>query len=202
MDSNHKRAGSLSWKSFIDSMINIPTLENLPGAGIVVAPIDRRLVRYFPHFVNKSCVVNYIILKITYQELDDELSGLCFIKEGVPCAVVNSEHPRPRRRFTVAHEIGRILLYRDELNKGVHVDKTITMLRRNSECSKGSVLIEVPATRFAAELLMPEFLISKYLKEHNLRYGAASDEDSIQSMARAFEVSETAMAIRMSRFCN
>lgn len=162
----------------------------LNQAGVTVWPVDI------------ECVAKQCGAKVIYEPLDDELSGLCFIKDGVPCAVVNSGHGVYRQRFTLAHEIGHIVLHSYELTKGAHVDKTITMLRRNSESSKGSVLIEVQANRFAAALLMPEFLIRKYLREHDLRYGAEPDEDSIRRMSNDFQVSETAMAIRMSKFCN
>ena len=115
-------------------------------------------------------------IKIRYEPLDDELSGMCFYKDAVAFVGVNARHAPNRQRFTIAHEIGHILLHQDVLQKGAHVDKTITMLRRDGESAQGSVLIEIQANQFAAALLMPEFLIRKYMD--CLLYTSPSPRDS------------------------
>lgn len=102
-----------------------------------------------------------------------------------------------RQRFTVPHEIGHVILHAGILNKGVHLDKTITMLRRDVELASGKVAIEVRANQFAAALLMPKSLIAQYMDENGLQYGVSADEDTIEAMAKAFKVSSTAMAIRI-----
>ena len=136
-------------------------------------------------------------IKIRYEPLDDELSGMCFYKDGVPIIGVNSRHAPNRQRFTIAHEFGHIIMHADILQNGAHVDKTITMLRRDPDSAQGVLEIEIQANQFAAAILMPDFLIRKYMDENNLDYGLLQDEDVIEEMAKAFKVSSTALAIRM-----
>lgn len=136
-------------------------------------------------------------IKIRYVPLDDELSGICFYKEGIAFVGVNVRHAPNRQRFTIAHEIGHIMLHQDELRDSAHVDKTITMLRRDGDSAQGNVKIEIQANQFAAALLMPESLIRKYMDHKNLNYGVIQDEDAIEDMAKAFMVSSTAMAFRI-----
>ena len=136
-------------------------------------------------------------VKIIYKILDEELSGLCFLKDKAPYVAINVLHSMNRQRFTVPHEIGHVILHAGILNKGVHLDKTITMLRRDVELASGKVAIEVRANQFAAALLMPKSLIAQYMDENGLQYGVSADEDTIEAMAKAFKVSSTAMAIRI-----
>lgn len=136
-------------------------------------------------------------IKVRYEPLDDELSGMCFFKDGVPVVGVNARHAPNRQRFTIAHEFGHIVMHADILQNGAHVDKTITMLRRDPDSAQGVVEIEIQANQFAAAILMPDYLIRKYIEQNNLDYGHLQDEDVIGDMAKAFKVSSTALAIRM-----
>ena len=136
-------------------------------------------------------------IKIRYEPLDDELSGMCFYKNDVAIVGVNARHAPNRQRFTIAHEIGHIVLHNNVLRKGAHVDKVITMLRRDPDSSGGEFQIEIQANQFAAALLMPNFLIKKYMEENNLDNRTLPDEQVIEEIAKAFKVSTTAMAIRM-----
>ena len=136
-------------------------------------------------------------IKVRYEPLDDELSGMIFLKNGIAVIGVNSRHSANRQRFTIAHEIGHYTLHSDILQKGAHVDKVITMLKRDPEAARGVVGIEVEANQFAAELLMPKRIIVSYMKENDLEYGAMPDEDAIEAMSRKFKVSSTAMAYRL-----
>ena len=62
-------------------------------------------------------------VKVQYAPFDGELSGMAFIKDGVPIIGVNSLHHPNRQRFTLAHELAHIQLHRDQLENAVHVDK-------------------------------------------------------------------------------
>lgn len=142
-------------------------------------------------------------IRIRYVPLDDELSGMCFYKKGIAFVGVNALHALNRQRFTIAHEIGHIILHRHELqNNSAHVDKTITMLRRDGATARGTVKIEIQANQFAAALLMPKTLIHEYMNYQDLDYGVIQDEDAINEMAKAFVVSSTAMAIRIGNLSN
>ena len=43
---------------------------------------------------------------LQFAPLDDELSGMAYVKDGKPIIGVNSLHHPNRQRFTIAHEIG------------------------------------------------------------------------------------------------
>ncbi len=136
-------------------------------------------------------------IKLSYEALDNELSGMCFYKNGIPVICVNAWHANTRQRFTIAHELGHISLHGEVLKKGALVDKTITILRRDTNSAQGMYRIEVEANQFAASLLMPKDFIEQYLTEASLDYGVTQDESAIEDMAKAFQVSTMAMAIRI-----
>lgn len=124
---------------------------------------------------------------------------MVFYKDDAPVIGVNSKHHVRRQRFTIAHELGHLQLHDDVLRKGMHVDKVITMLNRDTQSATGSVSIEIEANQFAAELLMPRGLVIQYMDENDLDYGSVPDEQAIDSMANAFNVSSTAMTYRVAK---
>lgn len=121
--------------------------------------------------------------------LDDDLSGMSFIKDGISVIVINAGHHPNRQRFTLAHELGHHVLHGDYLQNNVHVDKAV--LHRNHRSSEGSDQKEVEANAFAAELLMPVSKMKKY-REIDI-----NNEAELTSVARRFKVSASAMAIRI-----
>ncbi|MEN2977339.1 ImmA/IrrE family metallo-endopeptidase [Tistrella bauzanensis] len=94
--------------------------------------------------------------------------------------IVNAQHVKARRRFTIAHEIAHFLLHRDQALQGVQDDAFYR--------SHLSGAIETEANRFAAQLLMPWPLI---------RSLNAEGVTEIRDLAARLEVSETAMRIRL-----
>lgn len=132
---------------------------------------------------------------VQYGPFDGELSGMAFIKDGQPMIGVNSLHNSTRQRFTLAHELGHILLHRPVLEaSGVHVDKG--SLRRDSLASQGVDDQEIEANNFAAELLMPEPLLAAALEGLNLDF---EDEEAVQALAKKFKVSTMALQFRIQR---
>ena len=154
------------------------------------------------HPVHVERLAKSLGIKVRYFPLDEELSGMIFYKEGHVVVGVNARHHVNRQRFTIAHELGHFSLHNDILEQGAHVDKTITMLKRDGESSTGDVRIEVEANQFAAALLMPKDLITAYMDEVGLDYGSMPDEDAIQNTARAFKVSTTTIAFRLGNIFN
>lgn len=132
---------------------------------------------------------------VQYAPFDGELSGMAFIKNGQPMIGVNSLHAATRKRFTLAHELGHIILHRALVDGGgVHVDKGI--LRRDSLASEGTDDREIEANSFASELLMPEPLLAAALHGRNLDF---EDEEAVQALAKRFNVSATALQYRIQR---
>lgn len=121
--------------------------------------------------------------------LDDELSGMAFVSDGVRVVIVNSQHHPNRQRFTIAHELAHHVLHAPELQSSVHVDKTI--FKRNARSRTGEDMLEVQANTFAAELLIPKSELK------TLGLIDVNDDQRIAQLAREFRVSQSAMAIRI-----
>ena len=99
-------------------------------------------------------------LLVVCKEVDDEYATIGF----------NAGHPWCRRRFTIAHEIGHLLL-------GHGCNKNID----------GGSLNETEANQFAAELLVPTaFLKKDFAKTPN-----------IQDLAKLYRVSEQVLTIKL-----
>jgi Zn-dependent peptidase ImmA (M78 family) len=141
--------------------------------------------------VNVERIARSLGVKIEFAPFDDELSGMAFIKDGVPAIGINSLHHPNRQRFTLAHELAHILLHSPELEKAVHVDKG--SLRRDRVSATGTDMLEIAANAFAAELLMPEEFLSAVLDEKL----DLEDPQVLEKLANKFRVSVTALQYRL-----
>jgi Zn-dependent peptidase ImmA (M78 family) len=133
--------------------------------------------------------------QIRFRPLDDEISGMVYIRDDVPIIGVNSLHHPNRQRFTIAHECGHLIFHRDLITQEVHVDKQFAVLRRDDRSTTGLEKVEILANQFAAELIMPRSFLLHSLGNH------AIDIDNsglVKNLAQQFKVSEEAMQIRMS----
>lgn len=93
--------------------------------------------------------------------------------------VYNLEERYNRQRFTMAHELGHVVLG--------HVTEGHTP-KRDANFAPGSDLDEMAANVFAAELLMPSNLVREL----------ADYTTSVESLARRFHVSPSAMSYRLT----
>lgn len=122
--------------------------------------------------------------------LPDYISGeLVPVGQGRFQINVNAHHGRRRQRFTIAHEIGHYVYHRGLIGSGIADDKayrsTDTSKYHNSRIGPRE---ETEANRFAANLLMPQHLISA---------ASAAGKETPKEMADAFLVSVPAMRIRL-----
>ncbi|MEQ1933233.1 MAG: ImmA/IrrE family metallo-endopeptidase [Fimbriimonadaceae bacterium] len=156
--------------------------ELLEAQGIRKAPIP----------VDK--IAKALGVQIRYSPLDEELSGMIFIKDGIPIIGVNALHHPHRQRFTIAHELGHYMLHRNLLSNEVHVDKQFKILMRNSKSSTGTDAMEVEANKFAAELLLPEFLIEDVLAHSTFDI---DDRAPLDELAKKFRVSKEMLEYRI-----
>jgi Zn-dependent peptidase ImmA (M78 family) len=135
-------------------------------------------------------------VQLKFSPLDDELSGMIFIKDGTPIIGVNALHHSNRQRFTIAHEIGHLVMHRNILENEVHVDKQFKILMRDGLAATGTDLIEIQANQFAAELLLPSFLLDTLLsKEFDI-----DDEGPLDALAKKFKVSKQMLEYRIRSF--
>ncbi|MBK5929075.1 ImmA/IrrE family metallo-endopeptidase [Halochromatium salexigens] len=106
----------------------------------------------------------------------------------------------PRKRFTIAHEIGHLIQHIDpEIGVREFIDTKKTLNRKDSYWDSK----EYEANNFAAQLLMPVSLLKKHGNEIIAQYkkktgGSGMSVDLfIERMASLFNVSEPAMKYRL-----
>lgn len=132
--------------------------------------------------------------QLRFAPLDDELSGMIYIRDGDPIIGVNALHHPNRQRFTIAHELGHLVLHRALISDVVHIDKEFSMLMRNAESAAGTNEMEIEANFFAAELLMPSALLLGLLGDEPLDI---DNDGAVSAIAKSFRVSASAMRFRL-----
>ena len=134
--------------------------------------------------------------KVIYQKAEgDAVSGFVYRSDATAVIGVNEDHHPNRRRFTIAHELGHLLLHA-ETTTTPHVDTSLSVWFRDSSSSKGDQWQEVEANLFAAELLMPAHLLEKEL--HALTRFDLDKDERIEHFAEHFQVSSQALLIRLA----
>lgn len=130
--------------------------------------------------------------QLTFEPLEEDISGLLINKGGRKIIGVNSTHATVRQRFTIGHEIGHLLL---QHQGEVFVDQTV--IKRDPKSSQAIDTQEIEANRFAAELLMPESLVMGRVRE--LQGGTCGGESTslVDLLASEFQVSAQAMQFRL-----
>jgi Zn-dependent peptidase ImmA (M78 family) len=131
--------------------------------------------------------------ELTYEAFDGDVSGMLY-REGegqMPIIGVNSRQAPTRQRFTVAHEIGHLVLHRGQ---PVFVDSFVRVNWRAGKSGRD----EVEANAFAAELLMPRNLIEESIDSAQTRHGTLLRDALVSELARKFHVSPEAMNYRLS----
>ena len=139
--------------------------------------------------------------RIVKSPLEPEVSGVLVPQEkGNWIIIVNESHHPVRQRFTIAHELGHLLLHG---YKTPHADRRFRF--RDARSSEGSAIEEIQANQFAAELLMPRELIIKAAIEtigfQVFDYVSSQDtefSEGLAALAKEYEVSQQAIAIRLS----
>lgn len=128
---------------------------------------------------------------IEYRNFNNEISGLLIRKQKIVVIAVDEEQPKQRQRFTIAHELGHLVLH-DGIE--VRVDKHFRINLRSSASSKAEDVEEIEANAFAAELLMPRDFLLRDAKKLKLDM---EDEKQVSSLAERYDVSRQAMTFRL-----
>jgi Zn-dependent peptidase ImmA (M78 family) len=103
---------------------------------------------------------------------------------------VNRLHPVTRQRFTMAHELGHLILN----HKGnFFIDRGLINYR-DSKSGTGEDIQEREANAFAAELLMPEEMLKRDFKKGI--YDIENPE-SMEKLANKYKVSVQALTFRL-----
>jgi Zn-dependent peptidase ImmA (M78 family) len=127
------------------------------------------------------------------------ISGVIYFQTERFTILINQQKSAVRQYFTTAHEFGHYFLHDDWLqanasNGFIDFSETLdgdTMLLRHDELSLSQVDVqkEREANNFAAELIMPEDKVREFW----------SLTHDITECANAFQVSKSAMAVRLER---
>jgi DNA-binding XRE family transcriptional regulator len=108
----------------------------------------------------------------------DPLSGAAITDREFPLIFVNAQHPTPRSLFTLAHELGHLLIGHDG---SIALDEELV----------GDTQAERQANAFAAAFLMPEAEVDQKIEE----YGRKAD--SLAKMVYDFGVSFESLIFRL-----
>lgn len=165
-------------KKPVDDQIVLKAQEVLKEFGITNAPID------------VEAIAARMGVTVSYESYKEELSGVLVKEKDRNVIGVNSFHSKTRQRFTIAHEIGHLLLK----HKGeIFVDQTV--MKREGRSSQAVDLQEIDANSFAAELLMPEYLVNEAVQK---KRAESSSSQLINDLATEFQVSPQAMEYRLT----
>jgi hypothetical protein len=138
--------------------------------------------------VKLATIAGALGLPVRAATLAPGISGEIRPSEEAPAGFVirvNRHDSNRRQRFTVAHEIAHYLIHRNQIGSGIRDD---VLYRSNLSDRR-----EAEANRLAADILMPDDLMSEWIK----RARAFKAEDVVTYLADRFEVSEAAMKIRL-----
>lgn len=177
-------------------MIERKAQQVLRNAGALTIPVDLEKV------------LQSLNVRVHDEDMDAETAGVLIVKGEQRHVLVNKDHPHNRKRFTIAHELGHLVLHDDEASgdasgQRMYIDRQIRVYQRVGEASSAvyqqegsqtTVQQEREANAFAACLLMPAHHVTRAALERDL-----FDEVSVASLARNFEVSEQAMSIRLQQ---
>lgn len=131
--------------------------------------------------------------KIRYEPFAGQLYGMVHRNSnGTAVIGVNSMDAPNRQRFTIAHEIGHLLLHKTD---DLHVDEKSPIGLRNDRSSLAIDEKEIEANQFAAELIMPAEFLDKDIRRLPDDIEA---EEAVTRLARKYQVSEQAMTIRLT----
>ncbi len=157
-------------------------------AGAITAPVD----------LDK--VVASLGATLHYQAFEDHVSGVLAVQGGAKHILVNNGHHSNRKRFTVAHECGHLVLHHQAgdrvfIDTQMQVYWRVGVPRQYTGEATTTPEQEREANLFASALLMPEPLLIQAIErsEHDF------DEEDVLSLATVFGVSAQAMSIRLQR---
>ncbi|GGD02456.1 ImmA/IrrE family metallo-endopeptidase [Enterococcus wangshanyuanii] len=141
-------------------------------------------------------------VNIGYAELENDMSGyLRADGENPPQIVVNVNDSKSRQLFTMAHELGHLLLhYKWSPGKDVGINDIVevTMYRNGTYQTKEQTQKEVEANQFAAAFLMPKSKVAKLIIDESHRLERKLEQsEAIVLISSTFGVSQQAASIRL-----
>jgi Zn-dependent peptidase ImmA (M78 family) len=145
--------------------------------------------------VQVEAITESLGFQIARHRFDGPESGFA-LHEGKQSIIgVNIQTSRRRQRFTIAHELGHLLMHE---GRPLTVDQAVLRIDlRNDVSSMATDLQEIEANTFAATLLMPDEIVMDYATVMLQSNGEINRDDLIAKLARTFDVSIEAMGYRL-----
>ncbi len=130
--------------------------------------------------------------RLRFEPFEGEISGLLFRENGRIVIGVNALQQKARQRFTVAHELGHLVLHQHD---PLHIDRHFRVRHRDEVSAQGIDRAEIEANAFAAALLMPRQMLEEDLREQALDL---EDDDAVRRLAQRYRVSLQALILRLT----
>ena len=127
-------------------------------------------------------------------EGEEGISGILYRDGATKIIGINSAHAPTRQRFSIAHEIGHLVLHKKEL----FVDKVVQVNFRDGTSSLAVDREEIAANAFAAELLMPRKFVKREINKLLKKGTVLRKDDLIEALANIFKVSPQATEYRLN----
>ena len=131
----------------------------------------------------------------------EKISGVLIRESKRTLIGINSETSPTRQRFSIAHELGHMLLHKGEIFVDVTAKLNIAaeVNMRQSTPSMALDKKEIEANQFAAELLMPVRFINDQLTEILDQNPDIDIEILTKDLSTKFEVSQHSMEYRLKQ---
>jgi Zn-dependent peptidase ImmA (M78 family) len=136
-------------------------------------------------------IANMLGARVVTDDFNNEISGILFRSDAETVIGVAKEQSKTRQRFTIAHEIGHLLLHDAE---EVHVDREFRVKLRSQASSAAVDVDEIEANAFAAGLLMPETFLRRDVRQLSVDF---DDATQVEALAKRYHVSAQAMTFRL-----
>lgn len=139
-------------------------------------------------------IKSYATFEIEYS-IPFDFDGLCFFENTKPHIILNGNIPASRQKFTLAHELGHILIpgHKNIMACYMENEKSQVNLKDKKSFYEYKQK-ESEANAFASELLMPEEWIKKIIIEFN------SYERILNEVYSQTDLSIQAISIRVVKF--
>lgn len=142
--------------------------------------------------VDLSKVAEKLAVDVRTADLASDVSGVVYNDRDLRVVIVNQNQSKTRRRYAVAHELGRLAMHRVQTAR---VDETFAIDLRSQGAGTIDTIEGVEANHFAANLLIPTSWIERDLPGAVIDF---SDEGILLTLAKRYEVGVPVMTYRLA----
>jgi Zn-dependent peptidase ImmA (M78 family) len=133
--------------------------------------------------------------QIVRQHFDGDQSGFVYQDGQLRIIGINSATSHRRQRFSIAHELGHMLMHQSD---AILVDRVVQIHKRDRLSSLAVDPVEIEANAFAAAALMPAEHVLQHVQDMLNLLGSVPRERLVTDLAQTFDVSTEAMGYRLS----